>query len=205
MHFELSPKAAEIVACARSLLAAGGYNSFSYADISESVHISKASIHHHFPSKAELVRTAVERYREDARAGMAALDRQVDDPLAQLQAYVAYWAACIHDGTSSLCICAMLAAELPAIPNEVADEVRGHFLELTAWLATALAKGATRGLFRLSGSPEAEAQTFMATVHGAMLSARAYGDPDAFGLIVQPVIARLVARPGVDATASLAG
>jgi len=193
MHPELSPKAAEIVACARSLLAAGGYNSFSYADISEAVHISKASIHHHFPSKAELVRTAVERYRAEVRTGMAALDRELDDPLAQLQAYVAHWEACIRDGTASLCICAMLAAELPAIPQEVADEVRGHFLELTAWLASVMKKGARRKSLLLGGSPESEAKTFMATVHGAMLSARAYGSPAAFGLIVQPVIARLVA------------
>ena len=132
MKIELSAKAAEIVARARSLLAAGGYNSFSYADISATVHIGKASIHHHFASKADLVRTAVEVYSDDARAGMAALDRQVDDPLEQLQAYVAHWAACMDDETSSLCICAMLAAELPAIPVEVAAGVRRHFLELGA-------------------------------------------------------------------------
>ena len=81
MDTELSPKAAEIVACARSLLAAGGYNGFSYADISESVRISKASIHHHFPSKAELVQTVVARYREEARTGMATLERQIPEAL----------------------------------------------------------------------------------------------------------------------------
>lgn len=196
MKLELSPKAAEIVACTRSLLAVGGYNSFSYADISDTVHISKASVHHHFPSKAELVWTAVEIYREDARAGMTALDQQVDDPVAQLQAYVGHWAACIHDGSSPLCICAMLAAELPAIPEEVAGSVREHFLELAAWLTSVLRKGESRGLFVLAGAPETEARTFMATVHGAMLSARACGDPDMFSGIVQPLIERLVARRG---------
>lgn len=64
LDMELSPKAVEIIAHARSLLEAGGYNGFSYADISARVHISKASIHHHFPSKAELVRVVVARYRE---------------------------------------------------------------------------------------------------------------------------------------------
>lgn len=194
MKPELSPKAAEIVACARSLLAAGGYNSFSYADISETVRISKASVHHHFPSKAELVWTAVEIYREDARAGMTALDQQLDNPLAQLQAYVGHWAACIHDGTSPLCICAMLAAELPAIPEEVATSVREHFLELAAWLASVLKRGVSMGVFVLDGAPHVEARTFMATVHGAMLSARACGDPDMFGAIVQPLIKRLTVR-----------
>lgn len=194
MDTELSPRATEIATCARSLLAGGGYNGFSYADISASVHISKASIHHHFPSKAELVRTVLVRYREEARAGLATLGQQIPDPLAQLEAYTAYWAACIRDGTSSFCICAMLAAELPAIPREAADEVRGHFLDLAAWLASVLAKGALQGVFSLRTSPEAEAMVFMAAVHGAMLSARAYGDPEVFTAIVQPLMRRLTSR-----------
>lgn len=191
MNTELSPRAHEIAACARSLLVRGGYNSFSYADISASVHISKASIHHHFSSKTELVRTVVSRYREEARTGLEALSQQIPDPLAQLEAYTGYWATCMRDDTSSFCICAMLAAELPTIPREVADEVRGHFLHLTAWLASVLAKGEAQGLLSLRASPESEAMTFMATVHGAMLSARAYGDPEVFAAIVQPLLRRL--------------
>ncbi|MCG8276765.1 TetR/AcrR family transcriptional regulator [Stenotrophomonas sp. NLF4-10] len=194
MNTDLSPRAAEIAACARSLLASGGYNGFSYADISESVHISKASIHHHFPSKAELVQVVVARYREEARLGLAMLEQRFPDPLAQLRAYTGYWAACIRDGTSSFCICALLAAELPAIPPQVADEVRGHFRELAAWLASVLAWGASQGAFSLQASPEAEAMAFMAAVHGAMLAARAHGDPEVFAGIVQPLTDRLVSR-----------
>jgi TetR/AcrR family transcriptional repressor of nem operon len=195
METELSPRATEIALRARALLAIGGYHGFSYADISESVHISKASIHHHFPSKAELVRTVLVRYREEARAGMEAWGRLIPDPLAQLEAYTGYWANCIRDDASSaFCICAMLAAEMPAIPPELAEVVRGHFSDLSAWLASILAKGASQGIFSLQASPEAEAMSFMATVHGAMLSARAQGDPDVFEMIVQPLMQRLSPR-----------
>jgi TetR/AcrR family transcriptional regulator, transcriptional repressor for nem operon len=193
MNTELSARASEIAACARALLVRGGYNGFSYADISTAVQISKASVHHHFPSKAELVRTVVARYREEARAGLDALSRQVPDPLARLQAYTGYWASCMHDDSSSFCICAMLASELSTVPREVADEVRGHFLDLTAWLASVLASGAAQGRFVLHSSPESEAMGFVATVHGAMLSARAYGDPEAFNAVVQPLLRRLAA------------
>lgn len=194
MQTELSAKAAEIVTCARSLLAGGGYNSFSYADISASVQISKASIHHHFPSKAELVQTVLVRYREEGRAGLAALEKQIPDPVAQLQAYTGYWVSCIRDGTAPICICAMLSAELPAVPSQVAAEVRGHFLDLAVWLTSVLVKGAAQGSFSLQTSPEAEAMAFMATVHGAMLSARAYGDPEVFARIVEPLMQRLISR-----------
>lgn len=188
---DLSPKATEIVAHARSLLEAGGYNSFSYADISARVHISKASIHHHFPSKAELVRVVVARYREEAREGMAAVNRHTDDPLAKLNAYVNHWVTCLREGTSSFCICALLAVELPTIPEEVADEVRGHFADLTAWLTDILEKGQATGQFRLQGSPAIEAKSFMAAVHGAMLAARGSGDPQTFQALMQLSMDRL--------------
>jgi TetR/AcrR family transcriptional repressor of nem operon len=42
----LSPTSDDILACARSLIVAGGYNGFSYADIADVVGIRKASIHH---------------------------------------------------------------------------------------------------------------------------------------------------------------
>ena len=191
MEAELSPRATEIIACARTLLVAGGYNGFSYADISESVQISKASIHHHFPSKAELVQTVVRRYRGEAQNGLAAIQSNISDPIAQLQAYTKYWEACIRDSSSSFCICAMLAAELPVIPEQVADEVRGHFCDLAAWLASVLESGAAKKAFQLRTDPESEAMALMATVHGAMLSARALNDPDVFATIVGASVARL--------------
>ena len=193
MKESLSPKAHEILAQARSLLEAGGYNGFSYADVSARVNISKASIHHHFPSKADLVRTVVELYRAEAREGLALLDRQLGDPLQELNAYVDYWSTCIAGGTASFCICAMLAAEIPMIPLEVADEVRGHFEDLTSWLTATLEKGVARGQLRLQGTPADEAKAFMASVHGAMLAARGFGDAATFAALARLSIARVSA------------
>jgi len=191
MTTELSPKAAEIVEHTRSLLVAGGYNSFSYADLAERVSITKASIHHHFPSKAALVTTVVTLYRQEAKAGLGSLEAQFDDPLSELNAYADYWASCIRSGEHPFCICAMLATELPTIPEEVAVEVRGHFHDLNAWLTSVLKRGAARGQFHLLNSPAVSARAFMAVVHGAMLMARALDDPKSFATIVQPAILKL--------------
>jgi len=191
MEIELSAKAREIIACTKALLAIGGYHSFSYADISDAVHISKPSIHHHFPSKAELVQRVVAAYREEALAGITKLERHVQGPLEQLQAYTHFWAACLRDRNSSFCVGAMLAAELPTLPAQVAAEVRGHFVDLSEWLSSLLNRGAADGVFVLQGSPRMEALAFMASVHGAMLSARAHGDPELFTQILQPALRRL--------------
>lgn len=183
-----------ILHCARSLIAAGGYNGFSYADIAKVVGIRNASIHHHFPSKALLVQALVAGYRADVEAGIAGLERSVSDPLEQLRAYANYWEVCITDETAPFCVCALLASEMPVLPDEVALEVRAHFRTLSAWIASILERGAQQGSLVLTAPAKAEAEIFMAAVHGAMLSARAYGDTKMFGAIVQPVLARLV-RP----------
>ncbi|MER9678294.1 TetR/AcrR family transcriptional regulator [Mesorhizobium sp. M0184] len=195
----LSTTSDDILACARSLIVAGGYNGFSYADIAEVVGIRKASIHHHFPSKVDLVRTLVARYREETEAGMANVELHESDPLEQLRIYAGYWEACIANASAPFCICALLASELPVLPEEVSLEVRAHFRSLSAWLTSVLERGARHGQFRLMSTPRAEAEAFMATVHGAMLSARAYDDPKAFGVVTGPLLERLRASPRIRA------
>jgi TetR/AcrR family transcriptional repressor of nem operon len=46
----------------------------------------------------------------------------------------------------------------------------------------------------LANLPHVEAQAFMAAVHGAMLSARAYGDASVFGIVMDPLLQRLAAK-----------
>lgn len=191
---DLSPTAEDILRCARSLIAAGGYDSFSYADISKVVGIRNASIHHHFPTKADLVRTLVAQYRKEAQAGIAALERAISDPREQLRAYVAYWDACITDATAPICVCALLAGQIPVLPEDVAFEVRAHFRALSSWLTSVLERGAQQGNLRLTGPAKSEAEALMATVHGAMLSARAYGDVKMFGAVLRPVLERLIVQ-----------
>lgn len=188
----LSTTADDILGCARSLIVAGGYNGFSYADIAAAVGIRKASIHHHFPTKLDLVRTLVARYREEAAEGIAALERNVPEPLGQLRAYTGFWEACIADATAPFCVCALLAGQIPVLPEPVALEVRAHFRALSAWLASVLERGAQRGGFLLPKGPRAEAEILMAAVHGAMLSARAYGDARIFGAVTRPMLDRLI-------------
>lgn len=182
----------EILDCARSLIVLGGYNGFSYADISKVVGVRNATIHHHFPSKSNLVRALVLKYREEVELGMAELERNVPEPVEQLRAYIRYWETCIADNTAPFCVCALLATELPMLPDEVALEVRTHFRTLSGWLVSVLERGVAQGSIQLSTSAKIEAEGFMASVHGAMLSARAYGDAKIFGVITHPLLGRLL-------------
>lgn len=184
----------DILKCAHALLMAGGYNGFSYADISKVVGIRNASIHHHFPSKVDLVRTLVARYREDAADGLAQLERNVPAAAGQLRAYVGYWQACIADGSAPICICALLASQIPVLPDAIVLEVRAHFRAISSWLASVLRRGAEEGTLTLGAPAEVEAETLLAAVHGAMLSARAHGNPEMYTLIVRPLLDRLTSK-----------
>ena len=169
-----------------------GYSGFSYADVADAIDIRKASIHHHFPAKADLVIAVVRQSRDTFDADMASLQAGGADPLAQLRAYVGYWERCIADDSAPFCVAGMLGAELPALPDEVAQEVRAHFENLAAWLEQVLEAGVKSRLFRLGGSVQAEAATLVSVVYGAMLAARAYGNATLFKDVTDAAVERIV-------------
>ncbi|MBB5056670.1 TetR/AcrR family transcriptional repressor of nem operon [Granulicella aggregans] len=183
-----------ILQTAKSLISDRGYSAFSYADISEAVHISKASIHHHFPTKAILVVSVLKAHRDGLVQATQSLTQQVKDPLSRLEAYVNHWEGCIRNNNEPFCIAALLAAELPSLPEEVRHEVQQHFLELSGWIRSTLEEGVSKKKLKLQGTPEDEAQTFMALVHGAMLSARALGSCEVFQAVTNTALQRISTR-----------
>jgi TetR/AcrR family transcriptional repressor of nem operon len=183
-----------ILQTARTLISDLGYSAFSYADIAEAVQIRKASIHHHFPTKVSLVVAVLKAHRERLLQATAFLTQEIADPLARLHAYVQHWEGCIRDKSQPFCIAALLAAELPSLPGEVRFEVQQHFLALSGWIRETLEEGIRKRKLKLHGTPEDEAQTFMATVHGAMLSARALGSCDVFHAVTASALQRISTR-----------
>lgn len=186
-----SETAERILKAASILMVERGYSAFSYADISEAVEIRKASIHHHFPTKVDLVAAVLKAHRERLVQGTELLDQQIEDPLKRLQAYVEYWDGCIRSRTVPFCIAALLGAELPSLPEPVQAEVRLHFIALGEWLERTLKAGVKKRVIKLQRSSTIEAELLMATIHGAMLSARATGNGDVFQTVSAAAISRI--------------
>jgi TetR/AcrR family transcriptional repressor of nem operon len=184
--------AERIVSEGRRLIMTRGYNGFSYADVAAAIGIRKASVHHHFAGKNDLATAVVEQSRAIIQIQVDQLAYTGLDAVEQLRAYAGYWERCIADDSAPFCVAAMLAAELPSLPEDVARAVRAHFAELSGWLAGVLALGVRQGGVALVGSPEAEADAFMSAIYGAMLSARAFGDPARFVSITETLLDRVV-------------
>ena len=183
--------AERILDAANALLIDRGYSAFSYADVAEAVKIRKASIHHHFPTKAGLVVAVLRRHRARILEGMKALDDQIDTPLGRIKNYFKYWEGCIEGRTLSFCIGALLGTEMPSLPEEVQAEVRLHFSMLTEWFERTLKAGTKVRTIHLQGTVATEAQMLIAVLHGAMLSARATNNCDVFRSLSQAALNRI--------------
>jgi|HubBroStandDraft_2_1064218.scaffolds.fasta_scaffold100262_2 TetR/AcrR family transcriptional repressor of nem operon len=183
--------AERILDAANALLIDRGYSAFSYADVAEAVKIRKASIHHHFPTKAGLVVAVLRRHRARILEGMKALDDQIETPLGRIKNYFKYWEGCIEGRTLSFCIGALLGTEMPSLPEEVQAEVRLHFSMLTEWFERTLKAGTKVRTIHLQGTVATEAQMLIAVLHGAMLSARATNNCDVFRSLSQAALNRI--------------
>lgn len=177
-----------ILDAAQHLMQVRGYNAFSYADIAVQVGIRKASIHHHFPTKADLGRSVVARYRRTVRGRVAAIDRAVSDPVDKLVRYIGLYRALLLE-RRHMCLCGLLAAEAPTLPGDVQREVRGYFEDQEAWLRGVLLDGRAAGTLRRDDAVENMAQLLLATIEGAMLVARAHDDDTRFDAIAAPLLA----------------
>ncbi|WP_426037944.1 TetR/AcrR family transcriptional regulator [Cypionkella sp. TWP1-2-1b2] len=186
-----SATASKLIEEASKLITNGGYNGFSYADLSERLGIRKASIHHHFPSKVDLVVAVVEQQRATIRAQLEALEDGNPDAIGQLLAYVDYWKRCIEEESTTFCLVGVLAAELPGLPPKVGISVQGHFNDLGNWIERVMTLGLEQGAIELELEPKTSSQFFQTAVYGAMVMARAYGDPSKFTFIVDAFIARM--------------
>ncbi|WP_380780090.1 TetR/AcrR family transcriptional regulator [Sphingomonas sp. R86520] len=187
----MNTTASKLIGEARQMIANVGYNGFSYADLSKRLSISKPSIHHHFPSKVDLVVAVVEEQRAAIQAQLGALEVGSPDAMVQLLAYVNYWKRCIEDETNTFCLAGVLATELPGLPPRVGTAVRGHFDDLGRWIERVMELGLEQGTIQLDLEPRTSSQFFQTAVYGAMVMARAYGDARKFNFIVDAFLARM--------------
>ena len=125
--------ATRILDVAERLAQTSGFNGFSYADIAAELGITKASLHHHFATKAELGRALIVRYSEAFSTALEAVDRKGGDPVAKLQRYVKLYEDVLRG--ERLCLCGMLAAEYRTLPEALQKEIRRFFDINETWLA----------------------------------------------------------------------
>ena len=138
----------------------GGYHGFSFRDVAADVGVKSASVHYHFPSKAALGEALARRYAERAKTALGtpgSASEAVAGVTAQFRNALA-----VED---RMCLCGVLGAERDVLPPEVAEATAGFFRMLLDHLRDAGVR-----------TPE----MVVAALEGALILARALGDPSAF-------------------------
>jgi TetR/AcrR family transcriptional repressor of nem operon len=186
-----SDTSGRILDIAGHLVQTRGFNAFSYADIAAALNITKASLHYHFPTKANLGERLVERYQESFLDALGRIDASCNDAGSKLRAYVGIYTDVLDN--DRMCLCGMLAADYATLPEAIKDRVRRFFAANEAWLTPMLLNGRASAQLTFSGPPVESARFLVGALEGAMLLARAHGDAARF----HSAAARLLADFGV--------
>jgi len=175
-----------VLEVAERLIQTRGFNGFSYADVAAEVGITKASLHYHFPTKAELGLSLVQRYQETFEDALAGLAHDGGDTRTLLEGYAELYRSVLRK--DRMCLCGMLAAEHSTLPAPMRRALQVFFDANERWLAGVLETGRRKGELKLAGAAREEARLLVAGLEGALLVARSYDDPRRF----QDSAARLI-------------
>jgi TetR/AcrR family transcriptional repressor of nem operon len=181
-----------ILDVAEALVQERGFNGVSYAHIASQLGITKAGLHYHFATKADLGEALIERYADRFAGALAAIDDSGRDARDKLGAYAELYAGVLR--RERMCLCGILAAEYRTLPAPMCAAIVGFFDANERWLARVLADGRNEAMLAFGGEPADAARALLAGLEGAMLVARPYGDEARFNAAASRLLASLERR-----------
>src|SRR5437588_8964268 len=138
-----------ILDIAERLVQSRGFNSVSYADIASELGMTTASLHYHFPGKAELGQALISRYAERFADALNRIDDELPNARAKLEAYAALYADVLRG--KRMCMCGILAAEYQTLPTPMRRAVIRFFDDNRKWLVQVLTQGQRDNTLSVNG------------------------------------------------------
>jgi len=164
-----------------------GYNAVSYRDIASELGIKSASLHYHFPKKSDLGEALVKRYSENFQYSLKQTSVNDLTPSQKLETFIDIYRTALKK-QKLVCLCAVLGAEAPGLPDNVANEVRRFFVMNIDWLEQIYAD--------LGGkNPRRQAQSTLAALEGAMIIASVNRDLEVFEAVAERILPQWVRQP----------
>lgn len=181
-----------ILDVAQDLIQRHGLNAMSFQDLSDAIGIKKASVHYHFPSKAEMVGDLLKRYRADfGRVVQGILDSRVIGK-TKLRRYFGLFHATLEAGKhDKSCLCGMLAAELYSLNEKSVELVKDFLRDNVSHIEQMLLTGIEDGSLAVQGDVPRAAEMVLATLEGGLLIARCNGGPGRFAEITGQLLTQM--------------
>lgn len=164
----------EILALADSLVKSVGYDGFSYADLSEKLGITKASIHHHFPHKEDLGLALCDSYERYQAEKFAALEAQDGPAWDKLERWLKMGGELVKDHGKN-CPVAALKGQLHTLPPSVQARLKALDEQELGFFTRVLEAGRASGELAFEGEASAEAALLVCAYKGALSFARVQG------------------------------
>jgi len=168
-----------------------GFDAFSFADVSAAVGIRKASVHHYFPTKADLAVTLIERYAARILERLSAIEAKEVRAAGRLRAFIRLYRDALTGG-DSLCLCVALAPSRESLPDRAIDRINAFSRDVAAFLTRVFELAARDGSIRNLSSARDEASAARALVEGAQLLARAGRRPVLFDNAMRSLLQRAI-------------
>ena len=153
-----------------------GYSAFSYADLSKSIGITKASIHHHFPTKDVLGEQVVIQAHTDTKNRFEQIEATENTVVQMLTAYVELFIESYR--TSRMPLCCALSAEMANLPPNIRVQATEYFDMQIAWLTRIVSRGVDAGELTADLLPSKMALLILNLCEGASVVSRAINKPE---------------------------
>ena len=178
----MSGKREEILDVSEALIRTSGFNGFSTRDVADAVGIKAASVHYHFPTKADIGVAVTERYTDRFLEALGDPDRFADARSAVTRYVDSFRGALVRDG--KLCLCGVLGAEIGGLPTEVGKHTRIFFERNIEWLRRALTASSGASAARA----KADAMHILAALEGALILSLSLDDRSVFESVGKKLI-----------------
>ena len=184
----------QLLVAAMALVEARGYNAFSYRDLSECIGIRTASIHYHFPTKADLGVAMVVRHRQDNTEFFQRIDRSGGTAFEKLKRYCEAFRNSYGKG-ARICFGGMMATDSESLSPDVLQEVRGCYDDHEQWLTRMLKEGRRKGEVQFTEPPAIVARAIFDALEGAMMATRAFRTPQRLITTINWCLRQIEPRP----------
>ena len=176
----------KILDVAAGLVQQVGLNAMSYQHISDVVGVRKASIHHHFPKKENLVEALLARCHVSYGNNYQGIVNGSGTAPEKLRLLAAVFA----DGLQKrqLCLVGTISADLNTLQDSSCAVLEATILETVSIFQVAFRQGQQEGALNFSGSVDETAYAFFSFLLGAQFSARACGGVHAFRTATEAII-----------------
>jgi TetR/AcrR family transcriptional repressor of nem operon len=153
----------KILGFAEEYIRTKGYHGFSFRDLAMRTEIKSASVHYHFPTKEDLVVALIDTYSKRTSLFLESYNGQTEaDAVRHL---TKIFDLSITEG-GQMCLCGMLASEIDGLPEVLKPKLAAFMDLMIDWLQP-----------HMANQQHSRAEAVVATLEGALILARAKGDP----------------------------